>query len=147
MRRVEAGVHDTPTSVEVSIEQGIVGDRWFDGKRQTHSQITLMNVHIARMLCQGSRRPLHQSGDNLLVDLDLSESALPVGTRLRIGIVLLEVTAEPHNGCGKFANRFGTDALKWLNEKDHRTERRRGLHAKVLEPGTLTVGQRIVVED
>jgi hypothetical protein len=27
----------------------------------------------------------------------------------------LEVTAEPHRGCGEFSRRFGVDALEFVN--------------------------------
>jgi MOSC domain-containing protein YiiM len=86
---------------------------------------------------------LEASGDNLLVDLDLSETALPVGTRLRIGTAVLEVSAEPHTGCKKFRERFGLDALKWVN--DHRDRRLRGMNCRVLEAGTVAVGDSAAV--
>ena len=49
-----------------------------------------MNIRVAG----ADRRdgvPLDAPGDNFLVDLDLSEEALPVGARLRLGEALLEV--------------------------------------------------------
>jgi MOSC domain-containing protein YiiM len=47
--------------------------------------------------------------------MDLSSVNLPPGTRLAIGTALLEVTSQPHTGCGKFVERFGLHAMKFVN--------------------------------
>ena len=132
--RVEEGVHETPGRAEVTVEDGLVGDRWVRGKRDLDAQITLMNVRVAELI----GGPLDLPGDNFQVDLDLSEEALPVGTRLRLGEALLEVSPAPHTGCKKFRERFGLDALTWVN--DHRDRRLRGMNCRVLEAGTVAVG-------
>jgi MOSC domain-containing protein YiiM len=80
------------------------------------------------------------AGDNLVVDLDLSEANLPVGQRLKIGEVLMEITDLPHTGCSKFAERFGTDALRYINAAEYRSLRLRGLFARVLKAGTIRLG-------
>ena len=45
-----------------------------------------------------------------MVDLDLSVANLPVGQRLRIGSAVIEISDIPHNGCGKFRERYGEEA-------------------------------------
>jgi len=137
--RVDEGVHETPEQAEVTIEDGLVGDRWASGRRDLDAQITLMNVRVAELI----GGPLDLSGDNFQVDLDLSEDALPVGTRLRVGRALLEVSPAPHTGCKKFRERFGLDALKWVN--DNRDRRLRGMNCRVLEAGAVAVGDSVVV--
>jgi len=137
--RVEEGVHETPERAEVTVEDGLVGDRWAHGGRDADAQITLMNVRVAELI----GGPLDLAGDNFQVELDLSEDALPVGTRLRIGSALLEVSPAPHTGCKKFRERFGLDALKWVN--DNREQRLRGMNCRVLESGTVTVGDAVEV--
>jgi MOSC domain-containing protein YiiM len=77
------------------------------------------------------------AGDQLYVDLDVSYENLPAGTRLSIGSAVIEVTAEPHTGCGKFARRFGVDALKFVNSKDGRALNLRGVNAKVIVGGIV----------
>jgi MOSC domain-containing protein YiiM len=104
--------------------------------------VTLMNVRVTELICADGQ-PLDLPGDNFLVDLDLSEEALPAGTRLRIGSALLEVSAEPHTGCKKFSARFGLDALLWVNE--HRDRRLRGMNCRVVEPGAVAVGDAVAV--
>jgi MOSC domain-containing protein YiiM len=66
-----------------------------------------------------------------------------VGTRLRLGEALLEVSPAPHTGCKKFRERFGLDALTWVN--DHRDRRLRGMNCRVLEAGTVAVGDPVAV--
>jgi MOSC domain-containing protein YiiM len=137
--RVDEGVHETPEHAEVTVEDGLVGDRWAQGRRDLDAQITLMNARVAELI--GS--PLHLAGDNFQVDLDLSEEALPVGTRLRLGEALLEVSPAPHTGCKKFRERFGLDALTWVN--DNRDRRLRGMNCRVLEAGAVAVGNSVTV--
>ncbi len=119
---------------------GLDGDRWTlakDPDRQ--SQITLMDAAVVRTLTDGDLVPT--SGDNLLVDFDLSAAALAPGTRLRVGSAVLEVTPEPHDGCKKFAARFGKDAMRWVGRD--KPARRRGIHALVVEDGVVRAGDFI----
>jgi MOSC domain-containing protein YiiM len=85
------------------------------------------------------------AGDNFLVDLDLSEAALPVGARLRVGGAVLEVSAEPHTGCKKFRERFGGEALRWVNHRDNRALRLRGVNCRVVADGEVAVGDAVEV--
>ena len=55
------------------------------------------------------------AGDQLYVDMDLGTDSLPPGTQLAIGSAMVEVSVQPHTGCGKFVARFGLDATKWVN--------------------------------
>lgn len=137
------GQHESAESAELTVEGGLLGDRWAAGEEpKRHSQLTLMNVNVANLIAHVGRAG-YQSGDNFFVDLDLSDEALPVGARLRIGTALIEVTPEPHNGCAKFMARYGKDALRWISEKENRPLRLRGIHAEVIEPGRVAVGDAI----
>jgi len=130
---------------------GLVGDNWRtrgsrrmpDGRAHPDRQITLMNARVAEIVARGrSRWPL--AGDQLFVDLDLSPENLPPGTRLAIGeSAVLEVTAEAHTGCHKFSDRFGPDALVFVNSPDGRARQRRGIYAKVTRPGLVRNGEKI----
>ena len=103
-----------------------------------------MNVRVARLVNRNGL-PLDAPGDNFLVDLDLSDEALPVGTRLRLGEALLEVSPAPHTGCKTFRERFGLEALTWVN--DNRDRRLRGMNCRVLEAGAVAVGDPVAVVD
>jgi hypothetical protein len=134
---------------ELDLELGLVGDMWHRRKsRRTgavnpKAQITLMNARATDLVAGGDRDRWALAGDQLYVDLDLSEESLPVGTRLAVGAAVLEVTDEPHTGCDKFRARFGRDALKLVNGKAHRHLRLRGANARVVQPGVVRRGDAI----
>lgn len=140
------GEHTCPQQVRVTSAEGVEGDRWArSAHRRTALQVTLMSARVAEWVAAG-QAPLHQAGDNFLVDLDLSEEALPVGARVQLGSAVLEVTAEPHTGCGKFATRFGAEALRWVNFEGHRARRLRGVNCRVVVDGEVAVGDAVTVE-
>jgi MOSC domain-containing protein YiiM len=140
--RVAAGKHETPAAIEVSQQHGIVGDRWARARRpDARQQVTVMMASVAELVCDG--QPLHLPGDNLLVDFDLGETALPSGARVRVGEALLEVTGKPHAGCKKFAARFGRDAMHWVNSEENLRRRLRGVNCRVIEGGQVRVDDAI----
>jgi MOSC domain-containing protein YiiM len=127
----------------LSPEDGLEGDRWANSGDSADQQVSLMNARFLRQLAGGDEARMAQAGDNLIVDLDLSDGNLPPGTRLRVGGALLEVTAVPHTGCGKFSARFGPDAARFINAARRRNLHLRGRYARVLEPGTIRPGDPI----
>jgi hypothetical protein len=143
--RTGDGMHETPGTALLSPELGLHGDRWSAGAAPNLAcQVTLMMTRVAALVTAG-RHPLHEAGDNLLVNLDLGEDALAVGARVRAGSAVLLVTNEPHTGCRKFRERFGQDALRWVNWKEHRARRLRGVNCRVLEAGRVTIGDAVEV--
>lgn len=136
---------ETPASIRVTREHGVEGDRWTrePGPRRAN-QVSLVNVHVLRSLA-GNEERMALSGDNLQVDLDLSERNLPPGTRLAIGAALLEISPEPHRPCRKFHERFGASAVKKVVRASQRGRRGRGVLALVVEAGEIRVGDAIRV--
>jgi MOSC domain-containing protein YiiM len=72
--------------------------------------------------------------------MDLSGQNLPPGTQLILGSSIIEVTSQPHTGCKKFVERFGLDAMKFVNSEMGRALNLRGINARVIEPGQIQVG-------
>jgi len=148
--RPDKELRELPQSCTVTPEAGIPADRWKrycthqlpDGRLNPETQLTLMNAR-ANVLIAGDTGRGVLSGDNLIVDLDLSVSNLSPGQRLRIGGAILEITAKPHTGCSKFSNRFGAEALKFVNSPEGTALRLRGAHAQVVRAGRISVGDRI----
>jgi MOSC domain-containing protein YiiM len=98
-----------------------------------------MNARVIALLA-GEQERWSLAGDQLYVDLDLSNENLPPGTRLAIGGALVEVTALPHTGCQKFKARFGRDALVFVNSARGKQLHLRGINARVIQPGKICVG-------
>jgi hypothetical protein len=135
---------------ELHLADGLVGDTWnvrsstrtADGSPHPEMQITLTNSRLMQLIArERSRWPL--AGDQLYVDIDLSEENLPPGQRIAFGGAVLEITPMPHTGCDKFSGRFGSGAIHFVNSPEGRQARRRGVNARVIQAGTISVGDVI----
>lgn len=150
VRRPATEEREVLQEAELDPAEGLVGDNWRargsrateDGSAHPEMQLTLMNARFAHLVA-GSRERWPLAGDQLYVDFDLSEANLPPGTRLEIGAAELEITAQPHTGCGKFIQRFGADAQKFVNTGVGRELKLRGIYAKVITGGTVRAGDVI----
>jgi hypothetical protein len=135
----------------LDVVEGLVGDTWSgrpskktpDGSPHPEMQLNVMNAQAALLVAAGdpSRRSL--AGDQLYLDLDLSEANLPPGTRLAVGDAVIEITTEPHNGCAKFAARFGQDAVRFVNSPEGKELKLRGINAKVVVSGSVRQGDPV----
>ena len=101
-----------------------------------------MNSRMINLLA-GEKQRWELAGDNLFIDLDLSRENLQAGQLLRIGECVMEITEQSHNGCAKFSQRFGPSALKVVNSPTGKELRLRGIYAKVIKAGDVSVGDRI----
>jgi MOSC domain-containing protein YiiM len=103
------------------------------------AQINIMNARVIPLVAQATEHwPL--AGDQLYLDLNLSDDNLPPGSKVAIGSAVLEVAAKAHLGCNKFLTRFGADACRFVNSAVGKQLHLRGLNAKVVHPGTVRVG-------
>ena len=148
VRRPRVNGREVLLEAELHPVEGLVGDSWItrgssrtaDGSPHPEMQLNVINSRAIALLAQSKDRwPL--AGDQLYLDLDLSGDNLPAGTRLALGAAVIEVTAQPHTGCKKFVERFGLEAMKFVNSEIGRRLCLRGINAKVLEPGVVRVGQ------
>ena len=142
VRRPAAEQREALQSASFTAAAGLAGDDWLRRSGDPEAQITLMNSRLIHMLA-GDKARWAEAGDQLFVDLDISQDNLPAGTRLQIGGVVMEVSPLPHTGCTKFARRFGGQARKWIMSDVGVAERRRGVYTTVIEDGVVAVGDRI----
>lgn len=132
---------------ELDVSLGLVGDNWStrgssrtaDGTSHPDMQLNVMSSRVIDLVAPDRSR-WQWAGDQLFLDLDLSAENLPPGTRLALGSAIIEVTNQPHTGCKKFVERFGADALKFVNSPLGRELRLRGLNARVVQAGSVRVG-------
>ncbi len=152
VRRPDVDAREVTPSAELDVNEGLIGDNWkvrgssITPDRSAHPdmQINIMNARVAALVA-GERERWPLAGDQLYVDLDLSDANLPPGTRLAIGEAVLEVTAMPHTGCRKFRDRFGPDALQFVNSGQGRALNLRGINAKVVRSGRIEVNDTVSV--
>ena len=150
VRRPQIGAREILEAGQLDLDEGLVGDSWklrsrrrtADGTPHPDMQLNLMNSRVVALVSQDRSR-WHLAGDQLFVDLDLSAANLPPGTRLAIGSAVIEVTAEPHTGCSKFVERFGVDAMTFVNSRERQELHLRGINAPVVGAGAVRVGDTV----
>lgn len=134
----------------ISLEGGVHGDHWAkgcwksteDGRPDPDVQICIMNARCIALLAQ-DRANWAAAGDNLFIDMDLNPDNLAPGQQLALGSAVIEITDTPHNGCAKFIERYGRDACVFVNTGEGKRNRLRGIYARVVKDGTVTVGDRV----
>jgi MOSC domain-containing protein YiiM len=150
VRRPSVGVREQLEHGELDVEFGLAGDTWHkrssrqtaDGSPHPDMQLNIMSSRVVALVAQDRAR-WALAGDQLFVDLDLSEANLSAGTRLAIGAAIVEVTDKPHLGCAKFVQRFGLDAMNFVNSPLGRELHLRGINARVVQPGSIRVGDAV----
>jgi hypothetical protein len=150
VRRPHQDERESIPGGELNRSEGLVGDNWKrrgskhspDGSANLYAQITVMNARCIALLA-GREERWALAGDQLYVDFDLSEENIPPGTRLAVGAAIIEVSAEPHSGCKKFSARFGVEAMKFVNSPEGRGLHLRGINARVIQAGTIRVGDSV----
>jgi MOSC domain-containing protein YiiM len=142
VRRPKEDEREVLETGELDVEKGLVGDDWLTDDGNYETQLAIMNSRIAALLAQDENR-LKLAGDQLFVDLNLTDENLPAGTKISIGSAIIEITPEPHNGCKKFVERFGLDAMKFVNSSVGKQFHLRGIYARVIQSGTIRTGDTV----
>jgi hypothetical protein len=152
VRRPDVGVREVLDQGHLDVADGLVGDNWRtrgsrrtkDGSAHPDMQLNVMNSRVIALVA-GEQARWALAGDQLFVDVDLSEANLPAGTRIALGSAIIEVTDQPHTGCEKFVARFGLEAMKFVNSPIGRALHLRGINARVVTPGSIRVGDKVKV--
>ena len=147
VRRPAVDDREILETAELHLDEGLVGDSWqrrrskttTDGSPNPLMQLNIMNSRVTALVAQDKDR-WQLAGDQLYLDMDLSEKNVPAGTRLSLGSAIIEVTPPPHLGCQKFVARFGMDAMKFVNSPVGRELHLRGVNARVIQGGVIRLG-------
>ncbi len=150
VRRPAVGQREVLLEGQLDVQSGLVGDNWLtrgssrtdDGSAHPEMQLNIMNARSIALIAQ-ERERWQLAGDQLFIDMDLSDANLPPGTRLAIGSAIIEITPVPHNGCKKFSARFGVDAVKFVNSPAGKQLHLRGINAKVVQSGSIRAGDTV----
>jgi hypothetical protein len=132
-------------------EVGLVGDSWSlrksrstpDGGPHPQMQLNITGSRASTLIAGVDDADRAMFGDQLHLDLDLSEENLPAGTRLSVGTAVIEITPSPHTGCSKFTQRFGLEAMRFVNSPVGRELNLRGRCARVVVPGVIRPGDAV----
>ena len=150
VRRPDVDKREVLTEGMLDVDDGLAGDTWKDrgsastpdGSANPEAQVTIINSRALDLMAQSEDR-WQLSGDQLVIDIDMSMENLPVGTRLSIGSAVIEISEKPHTGCVKFSDRFGKDALRFVSTPLGRDMRLRGVNTRVVQSGTIRAGDTV----
>jgi MOSC domain-containing protein YiiM len=157
VRRPERLTRELVDEAILDPSDGLVGDNWYSratshaiaAGRHLEAQITVMSARMAGLLTDGPEQQA-AAGDQLYVDLDISVTNLPAGSRLAFGEPgaggpVIEVSAKPHNGCAKFTTRFGEEATLFVNSDEGKRLRLRGFNGRIVAAGVVRPGDPVRV--
>lgn len=136
-----------PEVLTLTRAAGVAGDfemsrPWLtlpDGRSDPQIQVSIMAWQVLDLVWRERDRVDHP-GDNIAVDMNLTEANLPVGSLLAAGTAILRVSAEPNEGCAKWKVRCGRAAYAWTTAAEHLPLRLRGLFCSVEQDGELRLG-------
>jgi hypothetical protein len=142
--RGASGERLLPPEAVLTRAGGMPGDRWASEERYGPDyQLATCRTDFARLVANG--QPLELHGDNLYLSLDISDDNLPRGSRLMLGEALVEVTPQLHNGCKKWVQRFGLDAMQLNLAPGLKHLHLRGIYLRVVEDGRVKRGDTVLV--
>jgi hypothetical protein len=151
VRRPGAAVREVLDEGVLDVDAGLVGDNWLSRAtsraiaegRHFEAQLNVMSARMVALLAE-TPEGRAEAGDQLYLDLDISHTNLPMGSRIALGdTAVIEVTAKPHNGCAKFIRRFGEEAAAFVNSPAGKELRLRGLNARVVTGGVVRPGDPV----
>lgn len=137
-----------PEVLTLTRAAGVAGDfemsrPWLtlpDGRPDPQIQVSIIPWQVLDLVWRDRDRVTHP-GDNIAVDMNLTEENLPAGTLLAAGTAVLRVGKEPNDGCSKWKVRYGRAAYDWTTASPEL--RLRGLFCSIEQDGALRLGDRL----
>lgn len=148
--RPDYAMREFPETLELTVEGGIKGERWShspwlklaDGSPDPRIQVSILSKRVMD-LCWRDRDGTPHPGDPIVVDMDLSVENMPVGTRLKTGTAVIEVSDKFNTACAKWQQRNGDESLRWINMAEHRPYRLRGVLCRIVQDGVVRVSDQL----
>jgi hypothetical protein len=148
--RPRPNVRTFPQVLTFTSALGVAGDfeasrPWLtlpDGRPDPRNQVSIMPWQVLDLVWRDRDRVPHP-GDNIAVDMNLTEENLPEGTFLQAGTAILRISDEPNDGCVKWKVRCGRAAFDWITRSDHLPLRLRGLFCSVEQDGEMRLGDTL----
>jgi hypothetical protein len=139
-----------PDILTLTRKDGVVGDfemsrPWLelpDGSPDPRIQVSILPWRVLDLVWRERDRIAHP-GDNIVVDMNLTQENLPTGTLLSVGTAVLRISDVPNDGCVKWKVRQGKAAYDWISAPAHLPLRLRGLFCSVEQEGTLRLGDGV----
>lgn len=139
-----------PQQVTMTRAGGIAGDfemsrPWLElpeGGPDPRIQVSILPARVLDLVWR-ERDYIAHPGDNIVVDMTLTEANLPTGTRLQVGSAVLRISDVPNDGCAKWKVRCGRAAYDWITDPAHLPLRLRGLFCSIEQDGVVTLGDSI----
>jgi hypothetical protein len=139
-----------PDILTLSRARGVSGDfemarPWLelpDGSPDPRIQVSILPWRVLDLVWR-ERDLIAHPGDNIVVDMNLTEDNLPTGCLLSVGTAVLRISDVPNTGCVKWKVRQGKAAFTWVNVPEHATLRLRGLFCSVEQDGVVSLGDSI----
>ncbi|KJZ20280.1 MOSC domain-containing protein [Loktanella sp. S4079] len=149
--RPYVGGREFPDQLELTVAEGIVGDRWLsdpwlklpEGSPDPRIQVSILSKRVMDLCWRDQDNLAHHPGDPFVVDMNLGEENLPVGTQLEIGTAVIVVTDKYNSGCVKWNENYGGASLRWINLHENRQHRLRGILCAVVKDGVVKTGDRL----
>lgn len=142
--KVKTGINKLPVEGPVEINfEGLVGDSIAD-KKHHGGEFKAVYSYASeyydfwRKNLERPDLPFGMLGENLTTQ-GLDEESVLIGERFQIGSVIIQAT-EPRQPC----RVLGMNLQDMSMIKRFRNEGRMGIYFKVIQPGTLTVGDEII---
>lgn len=139
-------------TLTLSSDDGVIGDRWKehawlklpDGSADPRIQVCILSKRMLDLVWQeGDKAPY--PGDTMIADMDFSEHPLPVGSQLKAGTAIVEVSDVFNDACTKWKARYGAASREWINRPDNVPHRFRGVLCKIVQDGEVQVGENLVL--
>ena len=137
--------------ITLTAANGIPGERWStapwlrldDGSPHRGIQVSILQRRVLDLVWRDRAGTPHP-GDTFIVDMDLSEANLPVGTLLRVGTAHLRVSEVFNDACVKWKTRYGSAAKDWVTAPGHPALRLRGVLCSIVADGVIRTGDRLL---